>query len=169
MNPRTFALLAMLLVSVRGPSAAAQPGPYSAIEVDRFVPAPTVAFPADYQSALVDDLAREASLKFQSIILREGQSAPSGYVVLRISGRVTRFKPGNKTKRYLIGFGAGATVVEAQVSFTDAGTGKVLLTRTVKGVTWTGLAGGDSKSADESLARKIVKLCNAAHLMTAAF
>lgn len=65
----------------------------------------------------------------------------------------------------MIGLGAGATVVEAQVKFSDAATGRVLLNRQVKGVTWTGIAGGDSKSAGESLARKIAKLCNTARLI----
>lgn len=148
-------------------NAARQPGvPYTAIEVDPFTAEPGVVFPADYRSALVDDIARETSLAFKTvIILRRGQAPPDGYRVLRITGEVTRFKPGNRAKRYLIGFGAGATVVHAEVQFTDAATGQVLVRREMAGVTWTGIAGGDSKGAGESLARKIAKLCNSAHLI----
>jgi hypothetical protein len=169
MNIRTLTLFALTCAAASSPMAAATPlGHYAAIEVDRFVSGPDVAFPADYQSALVDEIGRETSLAFEGVIIvRAGQYAPTGYQVLRISGTVIRFKPGNRAKRYLIGFGAGATVVEAQVKFTDTATGQALLTREVKGVTWTGIAGGDSKSAGDSLARKIAKLCKSAHLVEA--
>jgi hypothetical protein len=114
----------------------------------------------------VEDIAHEVSLAFETVIItRQADTAPYGHAVLRISGTVTNFKPGNRRKRQVIGLGAGATVVEAQVKFSDAATGRVLLNRQVKGVTWTGIAGGDSKSAGESLARKIAKLCNTARLI----
>lgn len=164
---RIFLILGALACVASSLYAAHQPeGPYTAIEVDPFTPIPGVAFPADYQTGLADDIAREASLQFRTaIIVRLGQEPPVSYRVLRIAGVVTRFKPGNRAKRYLIGFGAGATVVEAEVELIDAGTGQVLLRREMKGVTWTGVAGGDSKAAGESLARKIAKLCNSAHLI----
>jgi hypothetical protein len=167
MKIRLLALVAIICTA--GPSPSAKPqrrAPYTAIEVDRFVAERGVPFPSDYQIALVEDIAREASLAFVTIIImREGEAAPAGQTVLRISGTVTRFQPGNKAKRYLIGFGAGATIVQAQVKLTDADTGQVLLNREAKGVTWTGLAGGDSQGAGESLARKIAKLVKGANLV----
>jgi hypothetical protein len=84
---------------------------------------------------------------------------------MRISGVITRFKPGSKIKRQLIGLGAGATVVEARVWFIDAATGEVLLNRTVKGVTWSGIAGGDARSTGNSLAKKIARFCNVGRLV----
>jgi len=41
----------------------------------------------------------------------------------------------------------------------------VLLNRQIKGVTWTGIAGGDSHAAGDSVAKKLTKICNAAHLV----
>jgi Domain of unknown function (DUF4410) len=147
-------------------AAAEPPAPYSAVEVDPFVADRGVAFPVDYQSALREDIAREISLAFPAVmIFRPGETAPFGLAVLRISGTVTRFKPGNRQKRYLVGFGAGATVVQANVRFGDASTGQVLLIRKFQGTTWTGIAGGDSQSAGDSLARKLAKLCIDAHLV----
>jgi len=165
---KVFIISAVLCIA--GPVLSAahrQPGgPYTAIEVDPFTAVQGVTFPADYQAALVDDIARETSLLFKTvIILRQGQAPPDGYRVLRIAGTITRFKPGNRTKRYLIGFGAGATVVDAQVELADASTGQVLLYRQMGGMTWTGVAGGDSKGAGESLAKKIAKFCNEARLI----
>jgi hypothetical protein len=142
------------------------PAPYTAVEVDRLVAVPGVAFPTDYQGALADDMAREISLAFPAVIIvRQGDPAPYGHALLRVSGLVTRFQPGNRMKRNLIGLGAGATVVETQVWFIDAATGQVLLNRQIKGVTWTGIGGGDSKSAGDSVAKKLTKFCNAAHLV----
>jgi hypothetical protein len=126
---------------------------YTAVEVDPFVAQPGVDLPAGYQSALAEDIAREISVEFKTVIIvRPGEPVPDGHALLRISGAVTRFKPGSPEKRYLIGFGAGATAVEAQVWFTDGTTRRVLLGRLVRG---TGT----------SLARKIEKICNAEHLV----
>jgi Domain of unknown function (DUF4410) len=161
------ALTILLCIAISGLNAAQPlPAPYTAVEVDRFVAAPGVDFPLDYQSALAEDLAREISLLFQTaLIVHPGDTVPYGQALMRISGVITRFKPGSQMKRQLIGFGAGATVVEARVWFIDAATGEVLLNRSVKGVTWTGVAGGDSRNAGNSLARKIAKLCNAGRLV----
>jgi hypothetical protein len=154
----------VLLCSVL--SAGPLPPLYTAVEVDPFVAQPGVDFPADYQSALAGDIAREISLAFKTVIIvRPGQAVPDGHALLRISGVVTRFKPGSREKRYLIGFGAGATVVEAQVWFTDGTTRRVVLGRQVRGITWTGAGGGDSQSAGTSLARKIQKICNSSRLV----
>jgi hypothetical protein len=160
------ALTAILCVSSYLSAAEPLPAPYTAVEIDRFVAAAGVEFPADYQSALVEDIAREVSLAFPSVIIvRQGEALPSGHAVLRISGTVIEFKPGNRAKRQLIGMGAGATVVEALVWFLDAATGQVLLSRGAKGVTRGGIAGGDSRGAADGLAKKIAKFCNASHLV----
>jgi len=147
------ALGALLCILGAGRKASAQPSaPYSAVEVDRFVADRNVAFPPHEQSALVDDIAREVSLIFEAvIILRQGDAAPSGQAVLRISGTVVQSKPENRTKRSLLGFGGGA-VVEALVNFSDASTGRVLLSREING-------------GSGSLAKKIAKLCNSAQLV----
>jgi hypothetical protein len=167
MKARTLALAAIVCAAVSGLRAVAEPlAPYTAVEVDLFMADRGVAFPADYQSALVDDIGREMTLAYPTlIIVRQGDAIPYGRALLRISGTVIGFKPGSRVKRQFIGFGAGATIVRANVRFADAATGQVLFIRELKGLTWTGISGGDSRSADDSLARKIVKLCKAARLM----
>ena len=133
--------------------AAPLPPLYTAVEVDPFVAQPGVDLPAGYPSALAEDIARKISVEFKTVIMvRPGEAVPAGHALLRISGVVTRFKPGSPEKKYLIGFGAGATVVEAQVWFTDGTTRRVVLGRLVRG-------------ASTSVARKIEKICNAEHLV----
>jgi hypothetical protein len=157
---RAVVLAAALYAAVLGPSAAGQShAPYSAVEVDPFVADRGVAFPMDYQSALVEDIARETSVVFKTaIIMREGDATPFGHAVLRISGTVIRFNARYRAKKSLLGFGAGTTTVQAQVRFADASTGQVLLIHAVKGTI-------DSPGAGDSIGRKIAKLCDANHFV----
>lgn len=140
--------LAAIVSIVAGLSAAPQPAaPYTTVEVDRFVAAPGVIFPADSQSALADDIAREISVAFPTIvILHPGETPPAPQAVLRISGVVTRVRH----------FGTRAPVVEAQVWLIDNATSQVLLNRALRGFT---------QSGGDSLAKKIVKLCRAGRLL----
>jgi hypothetical protein len=120
-----------LAVLVSAAAAAQSPAPYSAVEVDPFL--------ADRGSALVEDIAREISVVFKTvIILRQGDAVPFGHAVLRISGTVVRFKLANK--------------FQVQVRFADASTGQVLLIRKLQG-------------ASKSIGRKIAKLCAAHHFI----
>jgi hypothetical protein len=144
MKVRIFALAAVIFAA-EALQAAPQPAvPYAAVEVDRFVAAPGVAFPADYQAALAENIAREISLEFQTVVMvRQGEIAPFGQGLLRISGVVTRFKP----------FSPNTAIVRAKVWFIDGTTGQVLLNHEIKGI------------SSENLAKKIVKFCNAARLV----
>ena len=166
---RPFLLIAWIALAL-SPAAVAQSrpetAPYLAVEVDRFVPAPGVAFPVDYRTTLVDDIAREISVEFPAVILlRQGDAEATGQRVLRVSGKITEFKPGNRVKRFLIGFGAGATVIKADVSLADYNDGYIFAARDIEGTTWTGAGGGDSQGAGETLARKVAKLCKAVRLL----
>ncbi len=145
---RIVALAVVIYANALGQS----PAPYSAIEVDPFVADLSVGFPPDYQKALVEDIAREASVLFKTaIILRQGDAPPFGHAVLRISGTVMRFR--SNAKGLLPGFGSSGISVRAQVRFADASSGQVLLIRQVKGTI-------DPKGAGDSFARQIAKLCD---------
>jgi hypothetical protein len=134
--------------------------------VDAFAADPGVSFPAEYQNAITDQIARELSVEFPTVmILRQGDQPSDPRAVLRVSGAVSEFSPGNRTKRILIGFGAGATVVRARIWFTEAATGKTLAKRDLSGIIWTGTGGGDSSAAAGSLARKIAKVCRSLNLV----
>ena len=153
-------ILALTILLCDLNAARQRPVPYSAVEVDKFVAAPGVDFPIEYQSALADDLAREISLLFPTVaMVHPGEAAPNGHALIRISGVVAFFKPGSQAKSRLIGFGAGGSLVLAQVWFIDAATGQVLFNRQIKG----GVA-VPGKGVGDSLARKIAKFCNAERL-----
>lgn len=131
-------------------------GLYTAVEVDRFSAPREVAFPADAQYALVEEIAREISVEFPTVlIVRQGESAPEHHAILRISGVVIRYEAARKR------LGLGGPAIGALVTFLDASTDKVLLNRELEGR--AGLGG--SGSPGESLAKKIVKTCNSAHFV----
>jgi Domain of unknown function (DUF4410) len=160
-------LISLFCAASFGLHAARQPpAPYTAVEVDRFTANPGVTYPFENRSALADDIAREISLAFPTVIIvRQGEASPEGHARLRITGVVTEFKPGSTAKGPLLGFGPGSSGVRAQVEFSDAATGQVLLRRELSGITWIALAGASTRTAGDSLARKIAKLCNSARLV----
>ena len=167
MKPGTLLVCAAMCAALPGAGWSQAQAPYTAAQVERFVGDGGVDFPVDYQVSLVEDVIRETKGTFKSVeILREGEALPAGKPVLRITGVITRFKPGSRLKRSLIGFGVGATVVKARVKFTDAASGQVLHEEEVEGVTVLGLAGGSSESAAGRLARKIVGLAKSKRLLT---
>lgn len=164
-----LAALSVLTIAAIGVPIFAQtqpPAPYTVVEVDRFAGEPGVDFPPDYQITLVEDIVRETERVSKAIeIIREGERVPSGRSVMRISGVITQFKPGSRAKRYLIGFGAGSTVVKAHVKFTDAASGEVLFEKDLKGLTWMGIAGGSSESAGDRLGKSVVSAAKSNHLI----
>lgn len=74
---------------------------------------------------------------------------------LVMTGTITKFKPGNRAARYLIGFGAGMTKIVALVKVVEKATGKILMEENVDGKVIIGLFGGDSKGATRGLAKEV--------------
>lgn len=77
---------------------------------------------------------------------------------LRLVGTVTKYKPGSRAKRYLIGFGAGMTKVVAHIKFIDSATGNVLFEKDVDGKVIIGFVGGESTGATRGLAKEVAKV-----------
>lgn len=76
---------------------------------------------------------------------------------IRLIGTVTEYKEGNRTARYLVGFGAGRAKIKAHIKILDA-TGSTLLEKDVDGNLVIGFFGGDSKSITRGLAREVAKI-----------
>ncbi len=131
---------------------------YEYVQIQRFELEPGVDLPADYQIAMVEDIAKQfEGTKKVKRVLRQGEAVPDGAAALRVTGVVTKYSKGSQATRYLVGFGAGATVVAAQVKFTDTATDEVLLDKKMDGKVVMGLMGGKSTGATNGLAKEIVK------------
>ena len=76
--------------------------------------------------------------------------------VLKLVGTISKFEKGNRTKRYLIGFGAGKTKVVAHIKFIDSA-GTVIYEKDVDGSVVIGFFGGSSNNATRGLAKEIAK------------
>ena len=74
---------------------------------------------------------------------------------LQIGGRIGEYDPGDRTARWLLGFGAGEGKITAQVVFTD-GSGNYICRGTATGKVQWGTVGGSMDSAADELAEAIV-------------
>jgi Domain of unknown function (DUF4410) len=153
------AALATATVMLMGvASGAEKKGKYEYVQVNRFDVQEGIDFPADYQLTMTEDLVKNLeNSKLLKQVMRQGETLPEGQPVLRIAGTVTKYKKGSQAARYLVGFGAGATVIEAQVKFYDAATNELLLDKKVDGKVWIGVMGGKSEGANNGVAKEIIK------------
>lgn len=128
------------------------------VQVNRFDVQPGVDLPPDYQIAITEDLvAQLGRIKDIKQIMREGEALPQGEPVLLITGTVTKYKKGSQATRYLVGFGAGSTVIDAHIKCYDAASKELLFERDVDGKVVMGLMGGKSEGANNGLAKEISK------------
>lgn len=142
-------------------SAEKKPGSdkkYEYAQVNRFDIQPGLDFPPDYQLTIVEDLSKElGKIKGMKQVLREGEAPPPDQPVLVIAGTITKFKKGSQAARYLVGFGAGQTVINAHIKCYDAATKEVVFEQDVDGRVVMGLMGGKSEGANNGLAKEIAK------------
>lgn len=131
---------------------------YQYIQVNRFGVEQGVDFPPDYQLTIDEDLNKElGKIKGMKQVLREGEPLPEADPVLVVTGTITKFRKGNQAARYLVGFGAGATIIGAHIKCYDAATKELLLERDVDGKVIMGMMGGKSEGANNGLAKEVAK------------
>ena len=131
---------------------------YEFLQINHFDVAPGIDFPDEYRAKIDEDLFRALqTIKGIKQVLRDGESLPTGAPVLLITGTITKFEKGNRAARYLVGFGAGATVIRAHLKCLDAGTKQVLIEHEVDGKVIMGMVGGKSEGANNGLAKEIAK------------
>ena len=128
------------------------------VQVNRFDVQQGVDLPPDYQLTIDEDLVKElGKIKGMKQVLREGEPLPQAEPVLLVTGTITKYKKGSQATRYLVGFGAGSTVIDAHIKCYDATTKELLLERDVDGKVIMGLMGGKSEGANNGLAKEIAK------------
>ena len=148
-----------LAVGAQGKPEKTYKNKYQNIEVTRFDVQAGNEVPPENLDELAKDIANQLSdtKKFKQVI-RIGETATDAAApTLRLTGTITKFKKGSRAKRYLVGFGAGATKMMVHVKFADASTGEVLFEDDVDGKVYIGLFGGNSKGATNGVAKDIGK------------
>ena len=136
--------------------------PYQNITVEKFTIRDGVEFPADKIDSLTKSVISTLTKSNRFKQISDGSAVSADSVAdiptLKISGEVIKYVKGNRTARYVIGLGVGATKIITDVKFTDAKTGEVVHQQTVDGdVTW-GFFGGDSDDAKSGVADEIIRV-----------
>ena len=131
---------------------------YHLAQVDQFEVKQGVEFPAEYLKNLQWEISKQLTdAKIFGEVLQPGQQpAHAEMPVIRLSGTIHNYRQGNRKKRYLAGFGAGAAEIDAQVTFLDGATGQQLVTEELRGVLTGGFLGGKAEQATQELARQVV-------------
>lgn len=112
----------------------------------RFTVEPGSNLPEDYFATMMEELVTQLNKthRFEQV-LREGEKPADNGQVLELTGTITRFNRGNRTVRYMVGFGAGKTKIVSHVKFVDTATGAVQFEKNVDGKVWIGFMGGESQ------------------------
>ena len=135
------------------------------IEVKRFDVKQGVEFPAtalDVMSTeIVDELVKLKKFSQVKLTVPPGTAAAEPAKVdgpepeLVLTGTVTKYEPGDRAKRYLLGPFGGKTNIVATIKITERATGKILLEKDVDGKVVIGVFGGNSNGATRGLAKEV--------------
>ena len=133
---------------------------YRNIEVVKFDVKEGIDFPPDYVTGIIYEtiMGLQRLRKFEQVF-REGETQTDAAVsTIRLTGTVIKYQPGSRTKRYLIGLGAGKTRVVTHVKFIDKATGKILYETDASGAVSWGYFGGNSRVSLSGLGKKIAEI-----------
>jgi hypothetical protein len=130
---------------------------YHVIQVADFDIQPGVDFPPTYLASLPQQVAQRLkdSKKFTQVLAAAEKTSQENAPVMRLSGTVTGYDPGNRGKRY-VGFGMGAARVFVTLRYSDMSTGQILYEDKLIGTLTGGLFGGNEDKVVDELARTIL-------------
>jgi hypothetical protein len=131
---------------------------YGVALIDEFHIQKGVDFPAAYLDALQKETVKQLiSAKLFAEVISEGQKPTNPESrVLRMTGLITNYKPGNRAARYFGGYGAGATEIDSKLTFLDAATEQPILSEELRAMLTGGFFGGKSEGALTDYARQLV-------------
>jgi Domain of unknown function (DUF4410) len=126
---------------------------FEALELE-FVPVERAKMKPDDVSNITEEIIKRLKpTDFREIRPTRTQTSDK---TLLLSIRVRKFERGSRAQRYAIGYGAGQTVLDGDLIFTDKETGKVLYIHRMSYKTTGGFLGGSSyKGAVEDIVKVI--------------
>jgi len=129
---------------------------YRAVEVEKFDVLEGLQFPPEYVQSLQDEIVKEfgRSKTFDEVVLPGQNPRDATASMLRLTGTVTYFDPGNRGKRY-VGFGLGAGQIVAQVAYRDRSTGETLLSEQITATLSGGAFGGKAEGITREFAKRL--------------
>jgi len=157
-----LSLCLMFAFSVSAQQTAAPKKNYENVEVEKFTIEQGVKFPEATLDVMTAEIVAELKKlnKFKQVSLKTVDNAQTEKTenTIALSGAITKYKPGNRAARYLVGFGAGMTKVKARIKFVDTTSGSVLFDKEIDGKVIIGFFGGNSNDATRGFAREVAKI-----------
>src|SRR5215469_11812135 len=161
-SPNLWAQTATYAISTSPPNS--PPGQssirekYQAIQVDEFEVKQGIQFPPEYLKKAQDEIVKQLSdAKVMKEVLRTGQQpVQAGTPFLYLSGTITNYTPGSRSKRYVGLGGLGASEVDVQIFLLDGATKQKLQTEKLRAVLTGGALGGSEDKISNELARRVV-------------
>ena len=150
------AVVVLLPLSAQNPATSVK-DKFGAVQVERFEVESGVNFPADYLLTLQEEVIKQVQeSKLFDEVLRPGEKpAKEDTTVLRMTGKITKFKAGSRAERYITMFG-GSTEIFAHLVYLDGASGKQVVTDDVHGIMAGGFMGGESLNVTRDFARRVV-------------
>lgn len=139
-------LLVFLLFMLAAPATRAfAANAYDGVQFYRFTRESGVELAPDFQIRMIEELIHVFQQTDKIIdVYREGETLPRQKRVIRITGTVKEFAPGNLIKGALLGgFGVGNVKIKISATFTDAISGQVLSQHDFRVGGWTGAPSTD--------------------------
>jgi hypothetical protein len=133
---------------------------YENIEVTGFDVKQGIDFPNDYMQRMMAGVVKDlrATKKFNRVFA-EGETGQDGSSsTIQLVGTVTKYKRGNRAKRFIALGLAGETKVVAHVKFIDKATGELLVEGDVDGLVYDGILGGNSQGAPSGVGKDVAKI-----------
>lgn len=155
-----FAIACLIVFVSLSPSARAQDTvgkKYAAVQIERFEVDTDVQFPADYLLTMQEEIIKQmkGSTLFAEVLRPGEKPAKEDVPVLRMTGKITKFKAGSRAERYFTMFG-GSTEIFAHLVYLDTGSGARVITDDVRGIMAGGFMGGESMNVTRDFAAKVV-------------
>ncbi len=140
---------------------------YEVLEIANFLLKSEEPLPADRAYTIFGDLSRELDkkTKFRQFVTNYTEAPSERWSLegdataptLVLSGVITEYQPGSRTKRYMVGFGAGKTRAYCLFRLVDKETGEVVFERMENGSISWGLFGGREAGAMKEIGEDIAK------------
>jgi hypothetical protein len=131
---------------------------YSVVQIDEFQVQKGVDFPPVYLDALQKEMAKQltSAKLFTEVVSVDQKPTNPESRVLRLTGLITNYNPGNRAARYFGGYGAGAAEIDSKLSFLDRVTEQPILSEELRAMLTGGFFGGKSEGAVTDYARQVV-------------
>ena len=140
---------------------------YEVLEIANFLLKSEELLPADRAYTIFGDLSRELDkkTKFRQFVTNYTEAPSERWSLegdataptLVLSGVITEYQPGSRTKRYTIGFGAGKTRAYCLFRLVDKKTGELVFERMENGSISGSMFGGSGAGAMKEIGQDIAK------------